>query len=201
MARDAFQAQQLRLYFWRRFVTARMPNSTCSTVARIDAINITEVRDKAEGNNANPQSDWPVVGYPDDELWECRDEALTLINTMRQCWPTSLASCFMRRYWINKQNGVKYLTARARRFIAVIRACSCGSRDRGQSMVDLLSQYETVGLQLNCRELPDHLPLYLEYLSVLPESGSARGITEYCPYSGATGRSSRGSSGTVVSTV
>ncbi len=30
--------------------------------SRIDAINITEVRDKAEGNNANPQSDWPVDG-------------------------------------------------------------------------------------------------------------------------------------------
>lgn len=43
------------------------------------------------------------------------------------------------------------------------------SRDRGQAMVDLLAQYEKVGLQLDCRELPDHLPLYLEYLSVLPE--------------------------------
>lgn len=37
------------------------------------------------------------------------------------------------------------------------------SRDRGQAMVDLLAQYEQHGLQLNSRELPDHLPLYLEY--------------------------------------
>lgn len=35
------------------------------------------------------------------------------------------------------------------------------SRDRGQAMVDLLAQYEQHGLQLNSRELPDHLPLYL----------------------------------------
>ena len=41
------------------------------------------------------------------------------------------------------------------------------SRDRGQAMVDLLAQYEQHGLQLNSRELPDHLPLYLEYLSQL----------------------------------
>ena len=42
------------------------------------------------------------------------------------------------------------------------------SRDRGQAMVDLLAQYEQHGLQLNSRELPDHLPLYLEYLAQLP---------------------------------
>lgn len=35
------------------------------------------------------------------------------------------------------------------------------SRDRGQAMVDLMSQYEKAGLELDCRELPDYLPLYL----------------------------------------
>lgn len=44
------------------------------------------------------------------------------------------------------------------------------SRDRGQAMVDLMAQYEQHGLQLDSRELPDHLPLYLEYLAQLPKS-------------------------------
>ncbi len=48
-------------------------------------------------------------------------------------------------------------------------------------MVDLLSQYETVGLHLNCRELPDHLPLYLEYLSVLPEAEAREGLQNIAP--------------------
>ena len=39
------------------------------------------------------------------------------------------------------------------------------SRDRGQAMVDLLAQYRADGLQLNAKELPDYLPLYLEYLA------------------------------------
>ncbi|CDF85689.1 respiratory nitrate reductase chaperone NarJ [Pseudomonas knackmussii B13] len=39
------------------------------------------------------------------------------------------------------------------------------SRDRGQAMVDLLAQYEAAGFQLDARELPDYLPLFLEYLS------------------------------------
>lgn len=39
------------------------------------------------------------------------------------------------------------------------------SRDRGQAMVNLLAEYQNAGWQLDARELPDHLPLFLEYLS------------------------------------
>lgn len=42
------------------------------------------------------------------------------------------------------------------------------SRDRGQAMVDLQEQYARAGLQVSAAELPDFLPLFLEYLSVLP---------------------------------
>ncbi|MGQ7248050.1 nitrate reductase molybdenum cofactor assembly chaperone [Halomonas sp. V046] len=41
------------------------------------------------------------------------------------------------------------------------------SRDRGQAMVDLLAEYETAGYHLDSRELPDYLPLFIEYLSTL----------------------------------
>ncbi|GAB2791840.1 nitrate reductase molybdenum cofactor assembly chaperone [Halomonas shantousis] len=39
------------------------------------------------------------------------------------------------------------------------------SRDRGQAMVDLLDQYRAAGFELEARELPDYLPVFLEYLS------------------------------------
>ncbi len=42
------------------------------------------------------------------------------------------------------------------------------SRDRGQAMVDLMGIYKTHGFTLAKRELPDYLPLFLEYLSVRP---------------------------------
>lgn len=42
------------------------------------------------------------------------------------------------------------------------------SRDRGQAMVDLLALYRAGGLELDARELPDYLPLMLEYLSTRP---------------------------------
>jgi len=42
------------------------------------------------------------------------------------------------------------------------------SRDRGQAMIDLKTQYEQHGLAISAAELPDFLPMFLEYLSVLP---------------------------------
>jgi nitrate reductase delta subunit len=46
------------------------------------------------------------------------------------------------------------------------------SRDRGQAMVDLKAQYEKAGLELDSTELPDFLPLFLEYVSTLPATAA-----------------------------
>jgi len=42
------------------------------------------------------------------------------------------------------------------------------SRDRGQAMIDLKSQYEQAGLYMDVSELPDFLPLFLEYVATRP---------------------------------
>ncbi|MBZ0071756.1 MAG: nitrate reductase molybdenum cofactor assembly chaperone [Thiohalobacteraceae bacterium] len=42
------------------------------------------------------------------------------------------------------------------------------SRDRGQAMVELNRLYRRHGYVISARELPDYLPLYLEFLSRLP---------------------------------
>lgn len=42
------------------------------------------------------------------------------------------------------------------------------SRDRGQAMIDLKSQYEQAGLFMSAAELPDFLPLFLEYVATRP---------------------------------
>jgi nitrate reductase delta subunit len=39
------------------------------------------------------------------------------------------------------------------------------SRDRGQAMVDLAQMYDRQGFDIGTKELPDFLPLFLEYLS------------------------------------
>jgi nitrate reductase molybdenum cofactor assembly chaperone NarJ/NarW len=42
------------------------------------------------------------------------------------------------------------------------------SRDRGQALVDLKAVYEDKGLMVDTKELPDFLPVFLEFLSLLP---------------------------------
>ena len=42
------------------------------------------------------------------------------------------------------------------------------SRDRGQAMVDLMQMYDADGLDIDAKELPDFLPMFLEYLSMKP---------------------------------
>lgn len=47
------------------------------------------------------------------------------------------------------------------------------SRDRGQAMVELLKVYSSRGLELTAKELPDHLPVFLEFLSMQSEREAA----------------------------
>lgn len=55
------------------------------------------------------------------------------------------------------------------------------SRDRGQAMVNLMGQYERAGMEISSRELPDHLPLYLEYLSQCDEQEARTGLQDIAP--------------------
>lgn len=48
------------------------------------------------------------------------------------------------------------------------------SRARGTAMVELLERYRRHGLELDCDELPDHLPVLLEFLSLLPRRQARR---------------------------
>lgn len=52
------------------------------------------------------------------------------------------------------------------------------SRDRGQAMVDLLEEYRTHGFELEASELPDYVPLFLEFLSLMDESTSEKLLGE-----------------------
>lgn len=52
------------------------------------------------------------------------------------------------------------------------------SRDRGQAMVDLANLYERGGLMLAANELPDYLPLFLEYLATRPREEARALVAE-----------------------
>ncbi len=47
------------------------------------------------------------------------------------------------------------------------------SRDRGQAMVDLMEEYKKHGLEMSGEDLPDFVPLFLEFLSQLEDEEEA----------------------------
>ncbi len=55
------------------------------------------------------------------------------------------------------------------------------SRDRGQAMVRLQQLYRLHGLEIEAREFPDFLPLFLEFLSLVPPAAACRFLAEPLP--------------------
>lgn len=55
------------------------------------------------------------------------------------------------------------------------------SRDRGQAMVDLLKQYRAAGLDIGVKELPDYIPLFLEFISTQGEENARGWLQDIAP--------------------
>ncbi|MGQ9452000.1 nitrate reductase molybdenum cofactor assembly chaperone [Leclercia sp. TB492] len=122
-----------------------------------------------------------LIEYPDEALWESRDEAISLVA---QDAPGLLpfAQQYLNAPLLDRQAEWCEVFERGRATsLLLFEHVHAESRDRGQAMVDLMSQYEQAGLQLDCRELPDYLPLYLEYLSILPEAQAREGLQNVAP--------------------
>lgn len=78
----------------------------------------------------------------------------------------------LQEYWIG-------LFDRSKRLALHLYEHSHGeSRDRGQAMVNLALTYRMNGFELNASEMPDYLPLFLEFLSVIPEVHARRYLTD-----------------------
>ncbi len=116
-----------------------------------------------------------LLDYPSEELFEARkdlieelraDEALPegqrapLIDFVDQLCSTDL---------LDAQDNYVGLFDRGRSLSLLLFEHVHGeSRDRGQAMVDLMAVYEDNGFQIDAKELPDYIPLFLEYLSTRP---------------------------------
>jgi nitrate reductase delta subunit len=62
------------------------------------------------------------------------------------------------------------------------------SRDRGQAMVKLLMRYRMRGLELQSGELPDFLPIFLEFLSTCSPKEARKHLAEVADIVGLIGR-------------
>ncbi|MBZ7126368.1 nitrate reductase molybdenum cofactor assembly chaperone [Klebsiella grimontii] len=122
-----------------------------------------------------------LMEYPDEFLWQCKEELLSMVRRDAPLLD-DFAAAMLNAPLLDKQAEWCEVFDRGRATsLLLFEHVHAESRDRGQAMVDLLAQYEKAGLVLDCRELPDHLPLYLEYLSILSEAEAREGLQNVAP--------------------
>ncbi|MGF1471294.1 MAG: nitrate reductase molybdenum cofactor assembly chaperone [Rubrobacteraceae bacterium] len=117
-----------------------------------------------------------LLRYPDDELLEARREVSEAVPNLPDFPPREFMLKFLE-YWQNepphrlqasytenfdfKRRGNLYLTYYR----------YGDQRMRGQALVETKNVYERAGYPPDTTELPDYLPLALEFTTVAPESG------------------------------
>lgn len=126
--------------------------------------------------SANPVYRWfsALLCYPEAELIE----ALPEFQTALQEWPELQAQAGRLNSFLGYLNSHR-LRELQERYVAtfdrnrnhalyLFEHVYGEDRDRGSAMVDLLEEYRSRGFELGNDELPDYLPVLLEYLSQVP---------------------------------
>ncbi|MBY0430263.1 MAG: nitrate reductase molybdenum cofactor assembly chaperone [Rhodospirillales bacterium] len=117
-----------------------------------------------------------LLDYPREEMLSCLPEMKRALDTEGRLAPARRDDLFVLmdrlagRDPMEAQEDYVALFDRTRSLsLHLFEHVHGESRDRGQAMVDLLAMYEAKGLEIDVSELPDYLPLFLEFLSILPE--------------------------------
>ena len=129
-----------------------------------------------------------LMDYPTAELIEARSALIDVVREETRL-PVNLRdslTAFIQQlstgYLLDAQEDYVALFDRGRSLSLLLFEHVHGeSRDRGQAMVDLLQQYRDAGLELSVKELPDYIPLYLEYLATRSEDEAAQGLGDVHP--------------------
>lgn len=125
-----------------------------------------------------------LLDYPQPELIEARAELVQVINQsqLNAQHKAAVNQFIEQRFnsdlmdWQAEYDG---LFERGRSLSMLLFEHIHGeSRDRGQAMVNLLAQYHQAGLDISAKELPDYIPLYLEFMSTQGSENGRLGLEE-----------------------
>lgn len=129
-----------------------------------------------------------LLEYPDTDLWHNKDELLEAAAQADELSENQRLILADLIHWrckgdlLDAQSEYSSLFDRGRATSLLLFEHVHGeSRDRGQAMVDLLDQYKQAGLLIDSRELPDHLPLFLEFLSTLDDRLARSWLLDIAP--------------------
>jgi len=126
-----------------------------------------------------------LMGYPTQELITHGEELNTVIAASREISPDmrgrlqQLVTELCDQELMDVQEQYGQLFDRGRSLSLLLFEHVHGeSRDRGQAMVDLMALYEAKGFSIGVQELPDYIPLYLEFLAQGEELDAREGLAD-----------------------
>lgn len=126
-----------------------------------------------------------LLAYPDEPLQQNAAEVgdLLLIRPELETGERRMVETFME--WFTGQPILELQAAYVETFdrskkvsLYLFEHVYGESRDRGPAMVELANAYREQGLQIDSRELPDFLPIFLEFCSVLEEHKAREWLEE-----------------------
>lgn len=126
-----------------------------------------------------------LMDYPEAELLAAQDELVSelredpFLDASQKSQLTDFVKALCARELLDLQEEYVSLFDRGRSHSLLLFEHVHGeSRDRGQAMVDLMAVYEKQGFEIGQRELPDYIPLFLEFLSLRPEQEVRQWLTD-----------------------
>ncbi len=126
-----------------------------------------------------------LLDYPTETLVNGRDELEQAIHQSREISPKQRGALFELLELIcandlmDGQEHYGALFGRGRSLSLLLFEHVHGeSRDRGQARVDMMAQYEDAGFAIGVKELPDYIPLYLEFLSTREDGEAREGLAD-----------------------
>lgn len=123
-----------------------------------------------------------LLDYPSQELWESLAEAKPLLTDDGLLTEENLAAVDQ---FLGYVHGFSDLRSWQADYSALFDTSTKTnlylfdfvygtSKDRGQAMVDLTEEYLRAGLMPDEHELPDYLPMYLQYVANMDDLAQAR---------------------------
>lgn len=116
-----------------------------------------------------------LLGYPSSELQDNAAEVRSALQEERALSKQALSGLeplfagLEREDLLDLQSAYSELFDRSRKFsLHLFEHVHGDNRERGQAMIDLGQQYAASGFLLDTSELPDFVPVFLEYASCLP---------------------------------
>jgi len=127
-----------------------------------------------------------LMVYPSDELQAVADDLRDEINQSKEIPPSSRIALNLlvdnvcrNEDLMDVQEAYGFLFDRGTSLSLLLFEHVHGeSRDRGQAMVDLMALYQESGFEISAKELPDYIPLYLEYLAQRDDIEAREGLAD-----------------------